>query len=146
MQQNKERYNLNIRQWGSSGWIYLMSIALSYPDKPSEKDKENYKTFFTANQFVLPCPSCRQHYATNLQRLPLNDDALASRRTLSIWIHSMRNEVNKIKQIPEIDFLNFLSDYLSPSMASSMLTADELTRLTAIDNEKTTAYYQVKSV
>lgn len=142
--EHKDRYNLNIKKWGSAGWVYLMAIALTYPDKPSEKDKENYKTFFTANQFVIPCPACRQHYTANLQRFPLNDEALASRRALAAWIHRMRNEVNKMKQTPEIDFLNFLSDYLPPSMASSMLTAEELTQLTLIDTGKNTAYLNSK--
>lgn len=144
MQEHKDRYNLNIKKWGSAGWIYLMAIALTYPDSPTDKDKDNYKNFFTANQFVIPCPACRQHYATNLQRFPLNDEALASRRSLAAWIHRMRNEVNKLKQTPEVDFLQFLSDYLTPSMASSMLTTDELTRLTAIDTEKNIAYSKSK--
>lgn len=131
-----ERYNLNIKKWGSAGWIYLMAIALTYPDSPSALDKERYRVFFTANQFVIPCPICRKHYADNLTRLPLDEKSLATRRALAEWIHRMRNEVNKSKQKPEVDFLHFLADYLPPSGAKTMLSADEMTQLREIDEQK----------
>ena len=36
------KYNLNPEIWGSKGWFFLDSIMLSYPDQPSDLNKEHF--------------------------------------------------------------------------------------------------------
>ncbi len=140
-----KRYNLNIKKWGRAGWVYLMSIALQYPIEPTDSDKTNYRLFFTANQYVIPCPMCRQHYAENLIKHPLTDAVLSTRRSLAEWINTMRNEVNIANEKPEVDVLHMIADYMTPTMAESMLhDKKELEELRQIDTVKNQAYLQTK--
>ena len=142
MKEYMERYNLNIKKWGSSGWLYLMAIALQYPDNPTQDDRENYKTFFLANQHVIPCGLCRKHYSDNLEIFTLTEEVLHSRRTLAQWINKMRNAVNKSNKKPEVDFLHMIADYMTPDMAQNMLSMEELKQLRIIDECKNEAYLQ----
>ena len=44
--------------WGSSGWIFLNSIALTY--KPELKSY--YKNFFLQIPYILPCATCGENF------------------------------------------------------------------------------------
>ena len=85
---------MNPKIWGPSGWIFLHSITLNYPDNPSQKDKQNYKHFFESLQFTIPCEKCKTHYQENLQKYSL-DNALNNKETLFNWLVNIHNEVNE---------------------------------------------------
>jgi len=80
--------------WGPSGWTFLHTITLNYPDNPTEEEKMNHKDFFNNIKNVIPCPKCREHYKENLQKYPL-DDVLESKEKLVKWLIDIHNEVNK---------------------------------------------------
>jgi len=44
------------KHWGKEAWKFIHWVALTYPNKPNEKDKKNYLKFFESLQDVLPCP------------------------------------------------------------------------------------------
>ena len=136
-----ERYNLNINKWGRAGWVYLTAAVLRYPDSPSPTDKDNFKTFFETNAYIIPCSVCKHHYAENLKKHPLTDQVLSSRRTLSEWLNTMHNEVNIASKKPNVSLLEMIADYMTPMMARSMLKDDnELEQLRNIDRQKNQAY------
>ena len=56
-------------QWGPHAWLFLHSITFQFPNKPTHKDKLNYKHFFESIQNILPCPKCRSHYSKNIKNL-----------------------------------------------------------------------------
>jgi len=58
---------MDTRYWGPSGWKLLHSITFS-ENLPSEKD---YKDFFNAVAFVLPCKFCRKSYSTYISADPI---------------------------------------------------------------------------
>lgn len=107
------KYKISIQSWGPAGWIFLKSIALTYPNNPTDKDKEKYRIFFTSVGDVLPCVTCQKHYKQNLSKIPIQ---LGSKRDISMWINEMENEVNKSIDKPEISFEEFISQYIPPSM------------------------------
>ena len=78
--------------WGKSGWIFLHSISLEYPEKPTEEDKNNYKIFYNSIQYVLPCSKCRNNYTKSIQKRKLTDDILTSRDKLINWLIDIRND------------------------------------------------------
>ena len=41
--------------WGPHAWMFLHSITLTYPEKPTNLDKTNFEMFFNSLQPVLPC-------------------------------------------------------------------------------------------
>ena len=84
---------MNTDIWGSPGWLFLHSVALNYPEKPTYKDKVYMKTFFEIVGKVLPCNSCKKHYEDNLKKLPIQ---LNSKNELVMWTIDLHNLVNKI--------------------------------------------------
>ena len=79
--------------WGPHGWQFLHSITLSYPDNPSEKDKENHIQFFDKLKDVLPCEKCKLHFAKNLQTYPI-ENHLENKESLFKWLVDIHNRVN----------------------------------------------------
>jgi hypothetical protein len=138
-----ERYNLNIKKWGSAGWVYLTAAVLQYPENPSDDDKTQFKSFLTTNGSVIPCGLCRKHYKKNLEKHPLTDMVMSSRRNLADWINTIHNEVNISNNKPEYGVLSMIADYMPPTMARSMLKDDqEYEKLKALDVEKNKLYLQ----
>lgn len=80
--------------WGPHGWKFIHYVALSYPDKPTNEDKINYKNFFINLKNILPCHTCRNNYTTHLSKL-LNDNIFISNDTLLNWTIDLHNIVNK---------------------------------------------------
>ena len=79
--------------WGPHGWQFLHSITLSYPDNPSEKDRENHIQFFDKLKDVLPCEKCQLHFAKNLQTYPI-ENHLENKESLFKWLVDIHNRVN----------------------------------------------------
>ncbi len=80
--------------WGKSGWVFLFSVALGFPEKPNFQQIDNYKNFFTYLQYVLPCEICRLHYTNHLNQIII-DPYMTGRDNLFLWILKIHNLVNK---------------------------------------------------
>lgn len=79
--------------WGPIFWATMHIISLAYPVKPSYAEKRAAKEFFRSLTNLLPCPVCREHYAKNLQLMPI-EPALDSRDDLIRWVVNLHNSVN----------------------------------------------------
>jgi hypothetical protein len=90
--------------WGPHGWKFLHYVTFAYPDKPSEEDKLNYKTFLTSLGTVLPCTLCSDNYKKHLLLYPLDDIVLSSNENLIRWGIDMHNEVNKLNNNKIYDY------------------------------------------
>ena len=81
--------------WGPYGWKFIHFVALAYPNKPSNIDKENYKIFFESLSHVIPCSLCADNYKDHLRIYPLTDEILDNKQNLVKWSVDMHNLVNK---------------------------------------------------
>lgn len=89
--------------WGPNAWIFIHNIAFGYPDSPSPEIQQQYETFFTYLQYVLPCSKCRTHFKQNLEKHPIKK-SLHSREALIKWTIDIHNEVNKINNKPMLSY------------------------------------------
>jgi len=80
--------------WGSGAWKFLHCIALSYPAKPSQQDKTDYKEFFLLLEKVLPCDTCSGNFNQHIKEIPI-DKHLNGPHDLFSWTVKMRNAVQK---------------------------------------------------
>lgn len=80
--------------WGKHAWIFLSTIALSYPIKPTPAEKQEYKTFFLSLRNLLPCSTCAEHFTENIKKHNIND-YLDHPHSLFSWVVKIENEVNK---------------------------------------------------
>ncbi len=87
--------------WGPSAWIFLHSVTLNYPNNPTPQDKEDYRIFFDSLQHILPCPTCKEHYAKNIRSNPIN---LKDRTSLINWLIDIHNQVNIYNSKPKLSY------------------------------------------
>ena len=94
-------------RWGPALWSSLHTITFEYPINPSDADKRNYQIFFHSLKNVLPCEQCRQHYTKMIDETQPIEPALKNRETLSRWLVTIHNMVNKRlgKPVVEYDFV-----------------------------------------
>ena len=81
--------------WGSPAWKFLHCIALSYPAKPTQQDKSDYKQFFLLLETVLPCETCAGNFNQHIKEIPI-DKHLSGPHELFSWTVKMRNAVQKV--------------------------------------------------
>jgi len=105
------RTDLNPEIWGPFGWFFFDSICLAYPKNPTQNEKQQYKNFFYAVPYILPCTKCRNHFNQFITKYPLNDNILKSKNNLIRWILSAHNNVNRINNKSEITLQEFYSYY-----------------------------------
>jgi hypothetical protein len=82
------------RVWGPHAWVFLHSVANTFPSRPTPAHREIYRDFFDCLVYVLPCKICREHYARWLRIEPLSF-AVISRRSLQSWVSNLHNHVNQ---------------------------------------------------
>lgn len=88
---------LNTSAWGPGTWLFLHSVTLSYPENPTDEDKERIKSFFLMLGNTLPCRYCRENYTRHLRKLPIQCN---SRTELVLWLIDVHNEVNTMLKKP----------------------------------------------
>ena len=81
---------MNPNFWGPHAWIFLHTISMNYPKKPTDEDKQTYYQFFKGLEDILPCEKCAYNYSNNLQKHPL-EQSLESRDSLIRWLIQIHN-------------------------------------------------------
>jgi hypothetical protein len=90
--------------WGKPFWNVMHSITFSYPDKPSDDDKDRIRIFFKIVPYFLPCSVCGMHFVKEMAAKPLSDEVLASMDTLSRWLVDLHNSVNVRLKKTEVSY------------------------------------------
>jgi FAD-linked sulfhydryl oxidase len=103
--------SINSDYWGSSGWKLLHYITLSYPDRPTTRDRTNMKNFFNSFQTVIPCKTCSNNFKKHMKKIPLTDTVLSSKQNLDRWLIDIHNETNKLAGKPVLSYTSALSLY-----------------------------------
>jgi hypothetical protein len=82
--------------WGPRGWFFLESIALGYPEEPSDDEKEAAKDLILSLEYLLPCGTCRYHYGDYLKKyIEINSfyTVVEDRYSLITFIIDLHNDV-----------------------------------------------------
>ncbi|KAL7566108.1 hypothetical protein ACA910_003882 [Epithemia clementina (nom. ined.)] len=77
---------------GRASWTLLHSMAAWYPNKPSEKDRDLMKHFFSALAQFYPCSWCASDFQQHLKQEPVRTE---SRTALCQWLCMQHNHVNE---------------------------------------------------
>ena len=122
---NPKYISLKTKVWGPPTWFFLHSVSFTYPNNPSDQDKNNYKIFFESISNILPCSICSNSYKKYIIENDTNlSNFLDSRKSLSFWLYLIHNKVNKKlkvnnKLIPTYEevvlkYSNFISQNKNP--------------------------------
>lgn len=77
---------------GKSTWHFLHTMTLRFPDKPTLQESDTLRTFFTNFAQLYPCGECARHFQQLVKELP---PQVGSRKSASLWLCAVHNEVNK---------------------------------------------------
>jgi hypothetical protein len=87
--------------WGPFFWHTIHITAIGYPNSPTYAEKRAAKEFYESLAFLIPCPVCREHYQTHLQKMPISPH-LDRRDDLFKWTVQLHNEVNVLLGKPRV--------------------------------------------
>jgi hypothetical protein len=96
--------------WGPFFWHTMHLVALGYPNEPTYAEKRAAKEFFESFTHLIPCPTCKIHYADHLKEMPLTP-SLDTRKDLFKWTVDMHNLVNKDLGKPQYTELDAIAFY-----------------------------------
>lgn len=81
----------NRRELGRAGWLYLHSMAASFPENPTDMDNLQTKAWCYSFASLYPCHICRDSLIEIYKRIP---PITNSRRNLLMWTYDVHNSVN----------------------------------------------------
>ena len=103
--------------WGRQLWIFLHTMSLNYPMKPSKAQMKDYDNFIKSLHGILPCGKCRDGFRQSLAEMDYErqnfKDFLISRENFVKFIFQIHNKVNKrlgARIFTEDDLCLFLKD------------------------------------
>lgn len=104
---------LSISEWGPKAWVYLHTLAFSYPPAPTRDQRKDMHAFLVAFARTLPCPKCSAHFQQVVHRdLPTHDaDVLSCRHNFARWTVDVHNEVNARLGKPEREHKSVEGEY-----------------------------------
>jgi hypothetical protein len=115
-----ERINLTPGVWGPKTWFFLESMAMAYPENPTDNEKLSAKNLILSLKDLLPCWGCRVNYAKYLEDYiktdPL-DKIVEKRGSLIEFIIAVHNDVRVRSGIEPVSvedtFKYYNKEYLS---------------------------------
>lgn len=124
--------------WGSHAWRFLHAVAHSYPENPTDADKEHYADLFLSLRYTLPCPVCQEHLREIIEKYPIKLD---TRIELEHWVMDVHNQVNRQLGQPELSYeeirrqLLFIAPSTSAQMGAIITLMIALVLMSLLQNE-----------
>ena len=98
------------KHWGPMGWITLHAIAITYPNDPTNLEKQNMKIILDLFNDTLTCRLCKDHFTRIINAYYSQyPNFLNSKQELFIFTLRAHNEVNRSLDKP---IINSVSDCL----------------------------------
>lgn len=111
--------NLNPDIWGPSYWHFLHTIAMNYPQYPTETIKKKYYDFLQNLYLFLPSNDIGTYMSSLLKEYPLMP-YLDNTESLVRWMHFIHNKVNEKLEKPQQElhdfYHQFYERYKSPQL------------------------------
>jgi hypothetical protein len=82
--------------WGPMGWMTLHSVATSYPEAPTETEKQLMSSWVEMFRDTITCPYCKQHFSEMLENYRRQFPGyLSSRHEFAMFSFRAHNAVNR---------------------------------------------------
>ncbi|KAI0048809.1 hypothetical protein FA95DRAFT_1557547 [Auriscalpium vulgare] len=93
---------------GRATWKLLHTMTLRYPEHPTLDEREAFKSYIHLTSRLYPCGECATEFQALLQRFP---PQTSSRRSASLWLCHVHNQVNERLKKPEFDCAHLDDEY-----------------------------------
>ena len=84
--------NIHPKVWGKTTWKFLHAVSLTYPDSPTDDQKDAMRALFNSLVHTLPCHNCRINLTKELAHMPID---VSSKQALNSWLLRLHNQVNQ---------------------------------------------------
>ncbi|KAI6115237.1 ERV/ALR sulfhydryl oxidase domain-containing protein [Pisolithus croceorrhizus] len=120
---------------GRATWKLLHTMTLRFPEQPTPDEREALSSFMYLASRLYPCGECASEFQELLKKFP---PQTSSRRSASLWLCSVHNEVNIRLGKPVFDCAKLDETY-------DCGCGDPSISLTATTNHETAALEEKKS-
>jgi len=93
---------------GRATWKLLHTMTLRYPEHPTADEREALHSYFHLSARLYPCGECATEFQALLRKYP---PQTSSRRSASLWLCGLHNEVNKRLNKPDFDCAHLSDEY-----------------------------------
>lgn len=83
------------QEWGPHVWYTMDIFVKGYGSHPDRALRHAASQFFQSLGELLPCPHCREHYKSLLQKKPVHT-ALKNSEALKKWVAWVKSEVEEV--------------------------------------------------
>lgn len=102
---------MGTKMWSPFFWRTFYMMTITYPENPTEQDKQETKEWFELTTKKLPCPDCRREFTQLMKQYPI-DSYLDSPKHLQQWLWNQHKRVNERVGSPMFP-LDQLNSYLT---------------------------------
>ena len=95
-----EEEGLSREELGRGAWGLLHTVAASYPEEPTRRDRREASRLLNALAWLYPCGECAEHFRGLLRAEP---PALGSRTAFAQWLCRTHNRVNTALDKPQFE-------------------------------------------
>ena len=92
-----------IQYWGPKTWRLIHCVGQNYPSNPTIVEKKQIIQFIYIIPYILPCSKCQYHFLKQLREYPIKNH-LNSKKTLSLWLYRLHNNVNSQNNKPTLSY------------------------------------------
>ena len=92
-----EEEGLSREELGRGAWGLLHTVAASFPEEPSRRDRREASRLLNALAWLYPCGECAEHFQELLRAEP---PTLGSRTAFAQWLCRTHNRVNTSLEKP----------------------------------------------
>jgi len=101
---------LNPEVWGPPFWFVLHTLAITYPQQPTEMAKKKYYDLITNLPLFLPSDEAGELFGHMLDQYPVSS-YLDNRDSFIKWIHFIHNKYNEKYEKPTLSLNDFYIHY-----------------------------------
>ena len=111
--------------WGPHYWFFLMTLALSYPEKVTSVTKRKYYDFIINLPIFIPNPKISNQFSNLLDKYPVSP-YLDCRESFIKWVHFIHNKINVILGKEEISYAEAMEIYLLEYRPKPIYLSDQI--------------------
>ncbi len=114
------RNNFPSDVWGPHAWFFIDSIALGFPENPTEQEKQSLINFLLSLKDLLPCGACRYHFSDYMDTYMANNninDVVKNRFAFLNFIHELHNTIRRRNKSEPRELTDVFTYYQKAYMA-----------------------------
>lgn len=111
--------------WGPHYWFFMMTVAMTYSDFPSDVTKRKYYDFFMNLPLFIPDKTIAKEFVAMLDDYPLTP-YLSSKDSLIRWVVFIHNKINTKLGKPNMSLDEAMQKYFDNYMPKPVHLHQEL--------------------